>query len=143
MPQVVFMFTRQIGSLMPKGKEDPRLILALKYRLQEIFDLIKPEIVRIFGVPESDIAGSAINLLWTDGEADLQMEIRYTKGMDTYKKGLDFEPSLAIQEQLKTAVITVIRSWLKLPYNNFPISVSIQTIPTSGTYSFYPAETDT
>ena len=143
MPQVVFMFTEEVGNSMPLGQEELSCTLALKCRLAEILGLIKPEIVRIFQVPESDIAGSAINLLWTEGEADLQIEIRYTVGANTYEKGLNFEPSLAIQEQLKAAVITAVRRWLKLPSNNFQISISIQTVPTRGTYSFYLPETDT
>ena len=140
MPQVVFMFTEEVGNSMPRGQEELSCTLALQYRLAEMLDSIKPEIVKTFEVPKGDIASSAINLPWTFNEADLQIEIRYTVGINTYKEGLDFEPSLAIQEQLKAAVITAVRRWLKLPGNNFQISISIQTVPTRGTYSFYSAE---
>ena len=134
------MLTEQVGSLMPMGHEGQHNTLALSWCLGEIFTYIEPEIVRIFGVPKSDIAGSATNLLWTDGKADMQIEIRYTGGIDIYENVMNFEPSLATQERLKKAVIAAIRSWLKLPGNNFQISISIQTVLTRGSYSFSFAE---
>ncbi|MFA7252608.1 MAG: hypothetical protein WC027_02020 [Candidatus Paceibacterota bacterium] len=50
-------------------------------------------------VEEQDIATTVIHAARTKGEAQIQIEIRYTAGTDEYGKGI-FDPSVEVQEAL-------------------------------------------
>lgn len=68
---------------------------------------------KVFGIAGlNDVAFTAISSLYTKGEADVQIEIRYTAGTDEYNRGEPFNPSedeqKELQRQIKLAFDTVL-----------------------------------
>jgi len=64
-----------------------------------------PIVERIFGIEgENDTAFTAVRAMQTRGEADFQVEIRYTVGVDEYGLGKPFNPSLRQQKALVDAI---------------------------------------
>lgn len=106
MPQMVFM-------LSPKAQA------VLKSNAQEVMGqldkFLAPLITMIWGVPEWDIACSAMNLTYTRDEADVQIEVRYTAGADEYQTGAPFDPPPEQREELMTAMqkraTMLLRDW--------------------------------
>ena len=69
--------------------------------LDVFFQTLKPVIEKRFGIEGADdIAITVVSAVRTVGEANVQIEIRYTAGTDEYKKGRPFDPSLKTQEDL-------------------------------------------
>ena len=70
---------------------EPKLTLAV----EKWFDLTGEDDVA-FTIPEP--------VLYTKGEAEIQIEIRYTAGEDEYNRGRPFNPSLREQEGLSDQI---------------------------------------
>lgn len=67
--------------------------------------LLGEELVRVvengFGLQEfNDVSYTAVQAIDMEGEADVQIEIRYTAGEDEYDRGEPFDPSKKEQEAL-------------------------------------------
>ncbi len=77
-----------------------------------ISQIVKPLILAKFQVPTEDIACSALNLVYTEDEADVQIEIRYTTGMDVYEKGKEFDPPRQIQDELRDSILSEVGKYL-------------------------------
>lgn len=97
MPQIYVMIS-------PRAK----LMLGLERAitlLPKIEKIVKQKLILNFGVPEVDVAFSAIDLLFTSNEANIQIEIRYTVGPDIYVEGQIFNPTDEQQKSLAHATI--------------------------------------
>lgn len=57
-------------------------------------------VAEVWDVPFHDIAFSAEDLVYTRGEADFQLEVRYTAGTDEYRRGKPFDPDDGEREKL-------------------------------------------
>lgn len=82
----------------------------------------------------NDVAFTAMPALYTKGEADVQIEIRYTAGKDEYNKGKPFNPSerkqMILVKKIKSAFDEFCENYkickeCKMP----PVSLSVWCIP--------------
>lgn len=74
--------------------------------LPSIDKIVTEAIMTEWGVPDDDIACSAETLLYVRGDAEVQIEIRYTAGDLEYKRAKAFDPSLGSQKGLVEKVMT-------------------------------------
>ena len=74
---------------------------------------------------EKDVVFSAINLEFVIGEADVQIEVRYTAGDDEYQQGKPFEPSKYNKKRLVELMSRTLRRIL----NGIVKSASIWPMP--------------
>jgi hypothetical protein len=75
---------------------------------------LMPVVEKGFGIQkEKDAAFTAVRAVATSGEADVQVEIRYTAGRDEYGRGRPFNPSLKVQKKLAGLIEKEFRAFLK------------------------------
>lgn len=86
--------------------------------LRAYFPLLSPELIRV--VEEGfdlegldDVAFTAVPAIWTQGEKNIQIEIRYTAGKDEYHRGVSFDPSEEEQEKVSDLVHAAFEEFLK------------------------------
>ena len=95
--------------------------------LERIDEELREKIRVLLNVPKDDIAFSAENLVYTRGEADIQIEVRYTAGTDEYSWGRPFDPDEGQQRALSGSLSVAIKEILA--QKNLPFSVSIRCKP--------------
>lgn len=89
MPQVYAIIDRSLVSCF-----DKETFAALK---KEITPIIESK----FGIEgHDDVVLTAVSALYAEGEALIQIEIRYTAGTDEYNWGKPFDPSIEVQKDL-------------------------------------------
>jgi hypothetical protein len=95
-----------------------QLSLGLRERdmLKYLDDAISPLVVSVWGVPEKDVAFSAMDLAYTRNEAHVQIEVRYTAGEDEYGTGTSFEPTKEKRGQLITEINWAVSESLREKY---------------------------
>ncbi len=115
MPQIYMI----IGSYNFQGMYIPKKVLA-----RTCFELLASQLIEaveeVFGIKGlDDVAFTACEpAFYTKGEADVQIEIRYTAGKDEYKRGKPFEPLEEEQDLLAERIRMVFGRFLegyKLP----------------------------
>ncbi len=83
----------------------------------EVDDLgrrLVPVVEKGFGIQGTkDTAFTAVRAVVTFGEADVQVEIRYTAGRDEYGRGRPFKPTLRVQQKLIDLIEAEFRAFLK------------------------------
>ncbi len=94
--------------------------------LKEIDEEFSERIWTLWSIPENDVAFSAENLIYTRGEADIQIEIRYTAGTDEYNKGELFDLDKGKQRLLSDSLGIVIKRILTQKNLSFSVSVWIK-----------------
>ncbi len=73
-----------------------------------------PLVEKAFGIEgHKDVAFTAVRAMETDGEADVQVEIRYTVGRDEYGGGRPFNPTMRQQEKLSALIAEEFRVFLE------------------------------
>jgi hypothetical protein len=91
MPQIFAVFGPSTGALLT---EDEASALG---------EELVPVVERSFGIEgKKDVAFTGVRAMATEGEAAVQIEVRYTAGEDEYGKGKPFDPTK--EEQEKVAV---------------------------------------
>jgi len=108
MPQIYLMVAPRIREAMNQAT------------LQILNEKLSGVIVEEWKVPEDDIACSAAALLYTHGEADLQVEVRYTAGADEYNWGRPFDPTEEEQKALAVRMQEVAKSVTKCTVSVWP-----------------------
>lgn len=93
MPQIFVM-------LSPKAQPVVNAAMCSK-----IDRLLTDTVAELWEVPRDDIAFSVAHLTYTRGEADVQIEYRYTAGKDEYDRGQPFDPSEGKQKLLVDATL--------------------------------------
>jgi hypothetical protein len=84
------------------------------------------DVEKVYGLEvERDVAFTALNLVHTIGEADIQIEIRYTVGTDEYEKGKIFDPP---EEKKRELVDKIARTVIENPDLGF-LTVSVWIKP--------------
>ena len=116
MPQIFVMISPKIKLLVDQAI------------FQEFDKKITELIVAQWNIPESDIAFSAEFLSHTRGEADIQVEIRYTDGTDKCRRDRLFNLSKRKQIYLSGVIIKVVKGIVKKKTDYFP-SVSVWIKP--------------
>lgn len=110
----------------PKAQDKFALLISeLRKLAASISEITKPLIVANFEVPAEDIACSAVNLVYAEGEADVQIEIRYTAGIDMYRTGETFDPSTLVQHSLIQDVLHEVGKYLE----QYQMNCSVWTKP--------------
>jgi hypothetical protein len=111
----------KIGPCMQRGVAvlEDRGYSLLKYLDEQISQLI----AMAWDVPANDISCSAENLFYARGEADLQVEIRYTAGTDEYGRGVPFDPTEEDRATLAEKIKDSVR--IKIFSTEFTLSVWI------------------
>lgn len=113
MPQVALMIAPHVQEKM-------------KSKISELGTALIADVEEVFGLKEkNDVAFSALNLACVIGEADVQVEVRYTAGEDEYQRGKPFNPSKGEKEKLIEAMSKTLRRVL----NGIADSASIWPIP--------------
>ena len=95
--------------------------------LDRLGELLVPIVEKELGIEgKNDTAYSSVKLAGTIGEADVQIEIRYTAGHDEYGWGRPFDPTMEEQALLTDAIEQVFKSsqytlsvWCKPFYNSY------------------------
>lgn len=82
--------------------------------ISDIDTLVSGLVVGLWRAPREDIAFSAEELIYVRGEADVQIEIRYTAGHSEYGQGEIFDPSIESQKQLVDAVCKAVTERISL-----------------------------
>jgi hypothetical protein len=72
---------------------------------QKVDEAVTPLVISQWQVPEDDIACSGVFFAYTRNEADVQIELRYTTGIDLYQLGETFDPTVKMQSELNDAVM--------------------------------------
>ena len=93
MPQIYMILSPKAQQV--KGFTDTEMVIG---GLAGCLVWVIEDILGIQG--KKDVAFTAVPALYTNGEADVQIEIRYTAGEDEYDQGEPFDPSLATQNRL-------------------------------------------
>jgi hypothetical protein len=101
MPQIFVMLSPYAQQQLNDKKE-------VGLFLEELGTTVGAIVVKTWKVPMRDVVMSAINLVYSGGEADVQIEIRYTAGEDEYNIGSPFDPSIAEQQSLIVAILTAV-----------------------------------
>jgi len=84
----------------------------------------------VFGlVGKEDVTFTAVPAMYVQGDADVQVEIRFTAGKDEYGRGEPFEPTEEQMEVLANAICVVLGT--RAPEG--VTSVSVWVIPYYGT----------
>jgi len=106
MPQIYVILDRHMGKNFCSGE-------ALDAFIQSL-----PRVVeKHFGIEgKNDVAITIVQSLKTVGEANIQVEIRYTVGTDEYGKGEIFNPSLNCQEALIENIYKVLKDFPGLKF---------------------------
>ena len=120
MPQIYAKIAPELQrSLAPKILA--LLDVELTALVEEVFDLRG----------KNDVAFSAENLVYTRGEALLQLEVRYTVGEDEYHQGEPFDPSRESKEQLASKLKRAAEQFLERCYSGYtiPFTVSVWIQP--------------
>lgn len=86
--------------------------------LRAYFSLLSPELIKVieegFGLEAlDDVAFTAVPAIWTQGEKNIQIEIRYTAGKDEYHRGTPFDPSEEEQDKISDLVHAAFEEFLK------------------------------
>ena len=113
MPQILLMVAPGVRNEIVS--KISKLGLALIADVEKVFDI----------QGEDDVAFSVLNLAYVIGEADVQVEIRYTVGADEYHKGEPFEPSKQDTKRLVETMSDTLRRIL----DEIVESASIWIIP--------------
>jgi hypothetical protein len=98
MPQIFVMLSLYAQQQLADAKE-------LSLFLDEVCETTTECVVQNWKVPKEDVAASAMGLLYSSMEADVQIEIRYTAGEDEYDRGEAFDPCPNDQMLLNKAVL--------------------------------------
>lgn len=104
-----------------------------KYRWELLAKKLKEAVKEAYQVPENDIAFTAISALFTEGEADIQVENACTAGKDEYVRGEPFNPTEEQQKHLARLIKIAFDGFRKeqeLP----PMSLSVWSMPHCGGY---------
>lgn len=102
MPQILVLLSPYAQTLLGRG------------RLEDL-DAVMSDLVRdVFAVPKDDVAFSVMHLCHTRGEADVQVEVRYTAGEDEYGRGEIFDPPKEKREELCGRMLGLAKSLLAL-----------------------------
>jgi len=80
---------------------------AIKF-IKEIDEAVATIVFSEWSVPEDDIACSAVFLAYARNEADVQIELRYTTGIDLYHPGETFDPPVKMQLELNDSVTNAV-----------------------------------
>ena len=73
--------------------------------INKIGSALMLDVEREFGIQgKKDVAFTVIEAIATEGEADIQVEVRYTVGKDEYDWGTPFNPSEEDQFNLITSI---------------------------------------
>jgi hypothetical protein len=104
MPQIFIMFS-------PVAQR--HLARSIGQTASTIKSVVTPIIMTEWGVPEDDIACSAMNLIFVDGEADIQIEIGYTVIDHEYVKGQPFEPLPEAQMRVVNRALNTLKDLVR------------------------------
>lgn len=106
MPQVYMILGPDV-----KGR-----LISGNIHMGEIRDLGKSfmdAVEKAFGIEgKNDVAFTAVSAECTEGEADFQVEIRYTGGEDEYGVGEPFDPTSEQQETLSDLLWEKFNKWI-------------------------------
>jgi len=112
MPQIFLMLSPQAQS---KLGNTPDRAWGMLERLDRALSHL---VITEWDVPKEDVACSAANLLYARGEADIQIEFRYTAGDDEYGTGKAFEPTKEQRGKLVDAALKAAKElFQKYDYN--------------------------
>ncbi len=91
MPQIVVMLSPHAQHLIGD---------AAHTFIEKVDNAVTPLVISYWEVPEDDVACTGEKLAYTRNEADVQIELRYTTGIDIYKLGERFDPTIPMQIEL-------------------------------------------
>ena len=121
MPQIYILMDSETARIL-RRRQLEELAPYLVGAVEDAFDLR--------GLDDVAITVSA-PLIFTKGELDVQIEVRYTAGEDEYDRGVPFDPTLEEQKQLCERVRDAF--WTFLHRNGIPkMTVSVWCKPFRG-----------
>lgn len=121
----------------------PRLVPAFseedgEKRLEKIGQALISKTEQAYSLEgKNDVAFTAIPALCVIGDADIQLEVRFTAGEDEYGQGKPFEPSKTLMGALALALMDVLVEGLLSEVEPPISSLSVWVIPLKGTLYKY------
>lgn len=83
-------------------------------RMRDLGEALIQAVERAFGIEDKhDTAATCASPMFTIGEADIQIEVRYTAGEDEYGWGRPFDPNMVEQDRAAELIRMAIHNWLR------------------------------
>lgn len=124
MPQIYVILDSYLAKTFRPGEALDVFIQSLPRVVERHFD--------IEGRNDNDIAITIIQALKTVGEANIQIEIRYTAGSDEYGTGEIFDPSSARQIALIEGIHKLFKNHPGFGFNAPALTLSVWCKPYRG-----------
>jgi len=117
------------------GSNCPSLLRRKKDKMDELADRFVATVEKSFCITGlNDVVYTVVEAHSTCGEADIQVEVRYTAGTDEYGKGFPFDPDEKTREALTEILYKEFSSFLEENHaQTSDYSISVWVIPLRGT----------
>ena len=122
MPQIYVILDSYLAKIFCPGEALDAFIQSLPPVVERHFDIMG----------KNDVAITIVRALKTVGEANLQVEIRYTAGSDEYGTGEIFDPSAARQQALIENIYKIFKNFPGFQHNAPALTLSVWCKPYRG-----------